>query len=214
MNAGVVLAPTKASLHLLTACVTDARAGTAAWPRPASYWLTAQNTSREFAAASGEDLDRTRVQDGMHIRERALSDVPMRLVEQRCRSRGRAERVDRLRSSLAMDRRQRPVQGGGAVPVVRPAQVGAFSTGLDIRRASTRSTAPALPLAFRNPAYARAQSRSPRRPVFVPCESTADRRPRLLLPQLAIRFRPPGGVGWRHGWSASAGGGRIPRQLA
>jgi hypothetical protein len=66
MNAGVVLAPTEASLHSLTACVTDARAGTAAWPRPASFLLTAQNTSRESAAASGEDRDRTRVQDGAH----------------------------------------------------------------------------------------------------------------------------------------------------
>ena len=50
-----------------------------AWPRPASFWLTAQNTSGESAAASGEDLDPTSVRDGAHVRERAFSDVSDRL---------------------------------------------------------------------------------------------------------------------------------------
>jgi hypothetical protein len=50
--------------------------------------------------------------------------------------------------------------------------------------------------------------------VFDPLMRTLGYDAADLSTELAIRFRPPGGVGWRHGWSASAGGGRVPRQLA
>jgi hypothetical protein len=65
---------TSSSHHWLRVRPTPALAPPAQ-PRPASFWHTAQNTFRESAAASSEDLDPARVHEAAHVRERAKAHL-------------------------------------------------------------------------------------------------------------------------------------------